>query len=45
MFVRYEFPICYTFLLDIQCTTFYIENSVKRTNSHLPFAPNSPLPT
>ena len=35
MFVRKEFAIYYIFLLDIHCTTFYIENrSVKRANSH-----------
>ena len=34
MFVSQVFVISYIFLLDIQCTTFYIEiRSVKRANS------------
>ena len=35
MLVSYEFAIYYMFLLDIQCTTFYIEKrSVKRANNY-----------
>ena len=35
MFVGYKFAIYFIYLLDIQCTTFYIENmSVKKANSH-----------